>query len=147
MDHYAVDAEAKKHDRSIGALGARWGIQSEKAFRDALAAILVESFGVEVVNVNEFDDAGEVFPGRPDQVELDVIIKNGLLIICELKSSMSKSDMWIFKRKALFYEKRHQRQANRLIVVSPMIDDRARRLGQELGIEMYSDSLDVPVDV
>ena len=38
-----------------------------------------ESFGVEVLNVNEFDDEGEVF-GRPDQVELDVIIKNGLLI-------------------------------------------------------------------
>jgi len=121
-----------KHiDRSIGALGSRWGIQSEQAFRDALAAILVESFGVEVINVNEFDDEGEVFK-RPDQVELDVIIKNGLLILCEIKSSMSQSDMYTFERKVRFYERRHDRQATRMIVVSPMIDDRARRVGEAL---------------
>jgi len=59
-------------------LGSRWGLQSEKAFRDALAGTLEQNFGVQVVNVNEYDDRGEVF-GRPDQVELDVIIKNGLL--------------------------------------------------------------------
>jgi len=87
---------------------------------------------VEVINVNEFDDEGEVF-GRPDQIELDVIIKNGLLILCELKSSMSKSDMHIFERKVRFYERRHGRQATRMIVVSPMIDDPARQVGTKLG--------------
>jgi len=138
-----VDRELGRLSRSVDALGARWGIQSERAFRDALAAILVESFGVEVINVNEFDDEGEVF-GRPDQIELDVIIKNGLLILCELKSSMSKSDMHTFERKVRFYERRHKRQATRMIVVSPMIDDRARQVGKRLGIELYPDSLDVP---
>jgi len=138
------DAMNKHIDRSIGALGSRWGIQSERAFRDALAAIPVESFGVKVMNVNEFDDAGEVF-GRPDQVELDLIIKNDLLILCELKSSMSQSDMHTFERKVRFYERRHGKQATRMIVVSPMIDDRARRAGKALGIEMYPDSLDVSV--
>ena len=134
----------KRLERSIGALGARWGIQTEEAFRDALAGILVENFGVEVINVNEFDDKGEVF-GRPDQIELDIIIKNGVLIICELKSSVDKPAMYIFERKVRFYEKRHGRQADRMIVVSPMIEDRARRVGRKLGIEMYPDSLDVPV--
>nr|VFK32322.1 MAG: hypothetical protein BECKMB1821I_GA0114274_10322 [Candidatus Kentron sp. MB]VFK75828.1 MAG: hypothetical protein BECKMB1821H_GA0114242_10332 [Candidatus Kentron sp. MB] len=138
------DAMNKRIEHSIGALGSRWGIQAESAFRDALAAILVDSFGVEVINVNEFDDDGEVF-GRPDQIELDIIIKNGLLIICEIKSSMSKSDMYTFERKVRFYERRHQRKANRIIVVSPMIDHRARPVGTQLGIEMYSDSFDVPV--
>jgi len=135
----------KKIERSIGALGSRWGLQTEKAFRDALAGILVESFGVEVVNINEFDDEGTVF-GRPDQIELDVIIKNGLLIICELKSSVDKPAMYIFERKVRFYERRHQRQANRMIVVSPMIEERARRVGEKLGIEMYADSPNVPVE-
>ena len=139
-----VDRELGKLGRSVSGLGARWGTQAERAFRDALAAILVESFGVEVINVNEFDDKGEVF-GRPDQVELDVIIKNGLLILCELKSSMSKSEMHIFERKVRFYERRHGRQATRMIVVSPMIDDPARQVGEKLGIELYPDSLDVPV--
>jgi len=99
---------------------------------------------VEVINVNEFGDEDEVF-GRPDQIELDVIIKNGLLIHCELKSSMSKSDMHIFERKVRFYERRHGRQATRMIVVSPMIDDPARQVGTKLGIEIYPDSLDVPM--
>jgi hypothetical protein len=140
--HEAIMAIAQKQDRSIGALGARWGIQSENTFRNALAAILEKSFQVKVINVNEYDDEGTVF-GRPDQVELDVIIKNGLLIICEIKSSVSKSDMYTFERKVRFYEKRHQRQANRMLVISPMIDARAQPVAQQLGIEVYTDSLEV----
>jgi hypothetical protein len=140
--HEAIMAIAQKQERSIGALGARWGIQAESAFRNALAGILEKSFGVEVVNVNEYDDQGEVF-GRPDQVELDVIIKNGLLIICEIKSSIDKAGMYIFERKVRFYEKRHQRQANRLLVISPMVDSKAQPVADRLGIEVYSDSVDV----
>nr|VFJ45214.1 MAG: hypothetical protein BECKDK2373C_GA0170839_101059 [Candidatus Kentron sp. DK] len=139
------DAVGNQIKRSVGALGARWGIQSEKTFRNALAGILTESFGVEVINVNEFDEEGEVLSGRPGPVEIDVIIKNGVLILCELKSSLSRPDMSTFERKVRFYERRHQRKASRVIVISPMIDEQARQLGEELGIEMYSDSLDVPV--
>ena len=140
--HEEIMALAKKHDRSIGALGARWGLQSEAAFRNALAGILEENFGVQVLNVNEYDDEGVVF-GRPDQVELDVIIKNGLLLICELKSSIDKAGMYIFERKARFYERRHDRKANRLLVISPMIDAKARKVAEQLGIELYSDSDEV----
>ena len=140
--HEEIMAQAKKFDRSIGALGARWGTQSEKAFRDALAGILEQNFGVQVINVNEYDDQGEVF-GRPDQVELDVIIKNGMLLICELKSSIDKAGMYIFERKARFYERRHQRSAHRLIVISPMIDARARKVAERLGIETFGDSTEV----
>ncbi|MCP5124289.1 MAG: DUF3782 domain-containing protein [Gammaproteobacteria bacterium] len=138
--HEEIMAQAKKHDRSIGALGSCWGLQSEKAFRDALAGILEKNFDVQVLSVNEYDDQGEVF-GRPDQVELDVIIKNGLLLICELKSSIDKAGMYIFERKARFYEKRHGRQANRLIVISPMIDVRAHKVAEQLGIETFGDSI------
>ena len=131
--HEEIMAQATKFDRSIGALGARWGTQSEKTFRDALAGILEQNFGVQVINVNEYDDQGEVF-GRPDQVELDVIIKNGLLLICELKSSIDKAGMYIFEGKARFYERRHQRTANRLIVISPMIDARARKVAGKYSV-------------
>jgi len=140
--HEEIMAQAQRHDRSIGALGSRWGLQSEKAFRDALAEILEKNFGVQVLNVNEYDDQGTVF-GRPDQIELAVIIQNGLLLICELKSSIDKAGMYIFERKARFYEQRHQRTANRLIVISPMIDARARQVAERLGIETYGDSLEV----
>jgi hypothetical protein len=140
--HEETSALDHRIDRTLGALGARWGLQSERAFRNALAAILEGSFGVEVLNINEYDDTGEVF-GRPEQIELDVIIKNGLLIICELKSSIDKAGMYGFERKARFYEKRHGRTANRLMVISPMIDPRAQKVAERLGIETYSDSLHV----
>jgi hypothetical protein len=127
----------KKYDSTIGALGSRWGLYSEASFRNGLKGILEDSFGVEVINVNEFDDEGEVF-GRPDQVEIDVIVKNGLLILCEIKSSMSKSDMYIFDRKVAFYEKRHQRKVDRKLVICPMVDDRAKPVAKKFGIELYS---------
>lgn len=44
-------AMADRLDRKIGALGARWGLLSETAFRDGLVAILEKSFGVEVINI------------------------------------------------------------------------------------------------
>lgn len=140
--HEAIMAVAKRQDRSITALGARWGIKSESSFRNALAGILESSFEVQVLNITDYDDEGIVF-GRPDQIELDVIIKNGLLIICEIKSSMSRSDMYTFERKVRFYEKRHQRQANRMLVISPMVDIKAEKVAKQLGIEVYSDSMEI----
>ena len=141
-----VGEQKSRLDRKIGALGARWGIGSERAFRQALAAVLTESFGVEVLNINEYDDAGEVF-GRPDQIELDIIVRNGTLIIFELKSSTDRSQLYIFSRKIAFYEKRHQRTADRKILVSPFIHPHAQELAQELGIETYGDSTDVELEL
>ncbi|MGA1120879.1 MAG: PD-(D/E)XK nuclease family protein [bacterium] len=140
-----VGEQKSRLDRKIGALGARWGIGSERAFRHALAAVLTESFGVEVLNINEYDDAGEVF-GRPDQIELDIIVRNGTLIIFELKSSTDRSQLYVFSRKIAFYEKRHQRTADRKILVSPFIHPRAQELAQELGIETYGDSSEVELE-
>jgi len=140
--HEEIMALVQKHDRSVGALGARWGNQLEKAFRDALASILEKNFAVRVVNVNEFDDEGEVY-GHPEQIELDVIATDSLLVLCELKSSIDKAGMYIFERKARFYEKYHQRKANRLIVISPMIDARAQKVAERLRIETFGDSTEV----
>jgi hypothetical protein len=139
--NHATLAEIQKANRryesTIGALGSRWGLYSEASFRNGLKAILEESFGVEVMNLNEYNQDGMVF-GRPDQVEIDVIIKNGVVILCEIKSSMSKSDMYIFDRKATFYENRHQRSVTRKIVMCPMVDHRALPVAENLAIEVYS---------
>ena len=132
----------RRLDNNISALGARWGLRSEASFRNALRGILGETFGVEVVHVIEYDDEGIVF-GRPDQVELDLIIRDGTLIICEIKSSMSKGDVNLFERKARFYESRHGRTADRMVIISPMVDDAAEALARKVGIEIYSHAEDV----
>jgi len=142
----SVKALSAKHDNTLGALGARWGLRSEQSFRNALKGILGEVSGLEVINVVEYDEDGEVF-GRPDQIELDLIIKNGLLIICEIKSSMSKADIHIFRRKAEFYQKKHFVKADRLIVISPMIDKKALELARNLGLKTYSYVDDIEPEV
>ncbi len=132
----------KRIDSTIGALGARWGLHSEESFRNGLKAILEESFNVKVEHYSDYDNDGKVF-GRPEQIELDMIIYNRSLILCEIKSSMSKSDMYTFWRKREFYEKRHNRKVDRMIVISPMVEPKAKEVAKELGIDVYSYSEDV----
>ncbi len=129
-------AFTRKHDTTLGALGSRWGIRSEASFRNALKDIL-KDFDITVLNIKEYDEEGEVF-GRPAEIELDIIITNGTLMISELKSAMSRADMFVFYKKAKFYEKIHNREADRLIVISPMVDEKAREVSGELGIKIYS---------
>ena len=126
----------QKHDSTLGALGARWGLRSESSFRNALKNIL-KDFDVKVLNTQEYDEKGEVF-GRPEQIELDIIIINGKLMVCEIKSSMSRADMYTFYKKAKFYERIHQKEADRYIVISPMVEDRAKDVAKDLGIAIYS---------
>ena len=132
----------KKHDATIGALGARWGLHSESAFRKGLRAILEGSFGVKVERYEGYDREGTVF-GRPEQIELDVIVHNGTLILCEIKSSMSKSELYTFWRKKNFYEEKHARKANRVMVISPMIDAYALLAAEKLDIETFGYAEDV----
>lgn len=126
----------QKHDSTLGALGARWGLRSESSFRNALKNIL-KDFDVKVLNIKEYDEKGEVF-GRPEDIELDIIIINGKRMICELKSSMSRADMYTFYKKAKFYERIHQKESDRYIVISPMVEDRAKDVAKALGITIYS---------
>ena len=113
-------ALTRNQDTIIEALGPRWGLHTEQAFRNVLKVILEKFAGVEVLNIMEYDDPGVVF-GRPDQIELDIIIKNKILIIVEIESSMRKPEMYIFERKARFYKERHQRKASEMIVISTMV--------------------------
>jgi hypothetical protein len=134
----------KKFESTIGALGSRWGIASESSFRDALKDILESRFDVETLNITEYDEEGIVF-GHPDQIEFDIVIKNGQLIICEIKSSMSKSDMYAFHRKVRFYEQKHNRKPDVMMVISPMTDAKAKTVAEKLGIKLYSYADDVKI--
>jgi len=51
--------------------------------------------------------------------------------------------MYIFERKVRYYEKRHPRSADRRIVISPMVDAKAKEVAKALGIEVFGYSDDV----
>jgi hypothetical protein len=132
----------RRIDQTIGAIGARWGMMSEATFRNALRSILEENFGVKVERVKYKDESGEVF-GRPDLVDLDVVIYNGHLLVCEIKSSASRADVYSFERKVRSYEKRVGRKADRAILISPMIHKKDIELARTLGIEVHTSIHDV----
>jgi len=132
-----VQSELKALDNKVVGLGARWGIMSEEAFRSGLKGILKDELGLKVERYQDYDEEGYVF-GRPDQIELDIVVKDGLLIVMEIRSSMSKGDVYTFQRIIEFYEKTHNVKVSRKIILSPFIDYRAVPAAQSLGMEMYS---------
>jgi len=127
----------RRIDRTIGALGARWGFSSEYAFREAIKDVIEKLTNKKVTRYKGFDKDGFVF-GWPDQIELDVVIQNGELWIMEIKSSVSKPEVYAFAKKVQFYEKEENKKATRRIIVSPMVDSRAKETADRLGIEIFT---------
>ena len=140
LEKYWKDSN-RKLNTTVGALGARWGVRSEGSFRNALKGIL-EDLDIRVEHIDDYDEEGMVY-GQPSSVEIDIIIKNGQLMICELKSSISKAEMFTFYKKTLFYEKKYHRRGDRLIVISPMVEIKAREAAEQLGIKVYSYAEDI----
>ena len=124
-------------DQTVGALGARWGIRSEQSFRSALKGILEKNTEFKVLHVVERDESGVVF-GRPEQIELDIVIKNGKLLIIEIKSSLSSGDVILFAKKAEFYLEKHNQKATALVIISPMISAKAKEYIAHYGMIAYS---------
>ncbi len=132
----------KRLEWSVNALGARWGLMAEEAFRAGLESILSAETGRIVERYWKMDTAGMVF-GRPDQVEMDVVIHNGAHILIEIKSSVSRDEARLFARKVDFYEQEEGVTAKRRIIITPMLDPRAKPLVEELGLEVYTSAFDV----
>jgi Uncharacterized conserved protein containing a coiled-coil domain len=123
-------------ERRISALGARWGLQTEEAFREGLKGILEKEFGVKIERWIEKDKEGMVYD-HPSDVELDVV-KDGKTMLIEVSSHVKASDIPIFRRKAEFYEKITGVRAERLVIVTPYADDKALEMAKEFGIEIYT---------
>jgi hypothetical protein len=121
-----MDEHEKRLESAIGGLGARWGIMSEESYRQGLKRIL-QDLGLKVERYLDYDPEGYVF-GHPEQVELDVLIKNKTVLLVENKSSISKEEMHTFQRKVEFYEKKQKVKVERKDAVSPFVDPRAKTL-------------------
>jgi hypothetical protein len=124
-------------ERHISALGARWGLMAEDAFRESLRGLLEREFGSKVERWRAYDEAGMVF-GYPSEVEVDVAVSDEKLILIEVSSHVRASDVLQFRRKAELYERVAGRRPDRLIIVTPYIDEKALEAARRLEIEVYS---------
>ena len=124
-------------ERHISAIGARWGIMSEEAFREGLKGLLEKEFKLKVERWTGFDGEGLVY-GYPCQVEVDVAIHNRKIVLVEVKSHIRASDVYIFRRKAELYMKLTGKKPDRLLIVTPYTEDKALETAEKLGVEVYT---------
>ena len=136
-----TDKNVAKLDRTVHAIGARWGVQSEASFREALSGILSD-LGFEVENYIKHDTEGRVH-GHPAQVEIDVVIRDGKLMLIEIKSSMNRSDVYTLERVVEFYEAQENRKVDRKLIVCPFFKPGVIDVAEKLGIEVFTDATDV----
>ena len=123
--------------RHIDALGARWGLLSEQAFKEGLRSLIEKEFGFKVEKWVRWDSEGYVH-GHPSDVDVDIAVHNERIILIEIKSHAGRSDVSTFKRKAEFYERVEGRKPDRLIIVTPYADENALETAKQLQIEVYT---------
>ena len=110
--------------RTIDRLGARWGIRNESLFRQTMAAILHESFGV---TVEQRTIAGEQF---------DLLIFDGQHVLVEIAASVGPTIAQRLERKRRLYAEETGVEPARVILATASIHSgRAQEL-REMGIEV-----------
>jgi len=123
--------------RRLDALGARWGVMSEKAFRDGLRGVVERELGLKVERWTTYDEEGKVF-GFPSEVEVDVAVKDGKVILIEITSHARAPDVAVFKRKAELYAEKEGKRPDRLVIITPYAEEDAKKAAERLGIEIYA---------
>jgi hypothetical protein len=124
-------------ERHISALGARWGLMSEEAFREGLKGILEKEFKLKVEHWSSYDESGIVY-GYPSLVEIDLAIHDGKIILIEVSSHVRPSDVALFKRKANVYERLTGNKPEKLMIITPYAEDKAKEACIKHGIELYT---------
>ncbi|MDM7274506.1 MAG: DUF3782 domain-containing protein [Thermoprotei archaeon] len=124
-------------ERKINALGVRWGVMSEEAFRAGMRGIVEEELGLKVERWIARDDEGVVY-GYPSIVEIDIIVRDGKVILVEIKSSVDREDVAAFKRKAEFYERKTGVKPAKLMIITPYVHEEAKEAAAHHDIEIYS---------
>jgi len=128
---------SERLDFKISALGARWGLMSERAFREGLRLIVEKYFGGTVRRWVYYDERGFVY-GKPSEIDVDVLVRDKEHLLIEVKAHVDKGDVAEFYRKGLLYEEVNGVRP-RLIIISPFVRQRAMSLAAKLGIEIITE--------
>jgi hypothetical protein len=107
---------------ALNALGARWGVFGEDAFRSGVRELLRDA-GYAVERWIYYDDRSYVY-GYPSEVELDIIIKDGRTLAVEITSALERGDLQQIKRKVEPFSAVTGRRVDAIYVITPFIHDR-----------------------
>lgn len=126
MREFRAEVAARFDDvqRSIDRLGARWGIRNESLFRQTMAAVLEQSFGV---GVEQRTIDGEQF---------DVLIYDHQHILVEIAASVGPTIKERLERKRRLYEASTGMTPERVILAVASIHSRRAEELRKSGIEV-----------
>ena len=125
----------------VMALGHRYGLATEEAFRDAVKYLIEDLLKeYKVGKWVTMDREGVVF-GHPAVIEVDVLIKDDVHILVEYKSMADRADVAELYRIGMLYEK-ETRVKPRLLLVAPGYRRRAKELADTLGVEIRGEPVD-----
>ncbi len=110
--------------RTIDRLGSRWGIRNESLFRQTMAAVLEQSFGVAV---EQRTIAGEQF---------DVLIHDHEHVLVEIAASVGPSIKTRLERKRRVYQESTGVNPTRVILATASIHSRRAQELRDSGIEV-----------
>ncbi|MFP3158023.1 MAG: PD-(D/E)XK nuclease family protein [Caldivirga sp.] len=114
--------EMRKLWLALNALGARWGVFSEDAFRNGVRELLKDA-GYTVDRWVYYDDKGYVY-GYPSEVELDIVIKDGRTLAVEITSALKRGDLQQIRRKVELFSTVTGRRIDAVYVITPFIHDK-----------------------
>jgi len=121
----------------LSALGTRWGLLAEDAFREGIKGIL-ERYGFHVEKWEYYDSEGIVY-GAPSVIDVDVLIKDNMHMLIEIKASVDKSDVAELIRIGVLYEKISKIKPI-LVIISPFVRKRAKEFAKKMGVLVFTSS-------
>jgi len=134
----AVDAQSaaiRELAAKMNALGTRWGVVAEEAFRESVKYLVEDLLGAYKAKKWTYYDAEGLVYGHPSVVEADLLVRDGEHILVEFKSSADRADVGELYKLGILYE-RVVGVKPKLLLVSPAVRKRAAELAKELGIEI-----------
>ncbi|BDB98329.1 PD-(D/E)XK nuclease family protein [Saccharolobus caldissimus] len=134
----ATKDDIKRIETIITGLGARWGIMNEDTFREGVRELLKDT-GWKISREIIYDKEGYVY-AEPSDVEYDVVIKDSIIILIEITSSLKRGDLPVIKKKKELYEKIKNVKVSLVYVITPFIHDRyperVKAMAKDLQIEI-----------
>jgi len=131
----ALDGKVSILDVKVSAIGVRYGVVTEEAFRASVKYLIEDLLKLyKVERWTYYDSEGLVY-GYPSTVEVDVLIKDMEHVLVEYKAHADRQDVSELSRIGRLYEKVVGVKP-RLLLVAPMVRERARDLAKELEVEL-----------
>lgn len=130
-----VEEELREQRRTLHVIAHRFGVLTESSFREAMKYVVEEALKAgKVERIELWDEEGIVY-GHRAKVEIDVVIKDNIHVLVEVKSRVDRSDVAELYRIGQLYEKLKGVKPV-LVIISGYTEPRALETASSLGVRI-----------